>query len=347
MKKSLLTKLAIVLAFTSCSPKVVTNIQRSFPVDNTQECGAIAVLEAGQALPAGSEVFGTVKIGDTGFTTKGGDYASVLERAKEEARKAGGNAIRITEHKSPDGHSTIHRINAEILKLSDEAFFMNPVQGSSVSESSETIIPEKKEYSKFRIGIEAGVGYNFAKISSSVPMDFRSYAKKLRLGYVYSANAAWFFHEYLGVGAQYKAFRSSNSENVSVKYNDGSTRTGRMKDNICISFAGPTFCYRGTSADGRRILSTEIGLGYMHYMDDGVLIDPVKTYGSTLGYLWDVSYEYAFSKRFSVGAKLSWISGSLYEMTVEQNNVKTTKKLDDEFVSLSHADLTIGLRVNF
>ena len=120
-----------------------------------------------------------------------------------------------------------------------------------------------------------------------------------------------------------------------------------MKDNICISFAGPTFCYRGTSADGRRILSTEIGLGYMRYMDDGVLIDPVKTYGGTLGYLWDVSYEYAFSKRFSVGAKLSWISGSLYEVTVEQNNVKTTTKLDDEFVSLSHADLTIGLRVNF
>ena len=85
----------------------------------------------------------------------------------------------------------------------------------------------------------------------------------------------------------------------------------------------------------------------MHYMDGGVLIDPVKTYGGTLGYLWDVSYEYAFSKRFSVGAKLSWISGSLYEMTMEQNNVKTTTKLDDEFVSLSHADLTIGLRVNF
>ncbi|MBK8882528.1 MAG: hypothetical protein IPN67_09150 [Bacteroidales bacterium] len=70
-------------------------------------------------IPIDAEVIGTVKIGDTGFTaTKNCTFQDVLKSAKDEAKKAGGNAIKIIDH-IPPGKSTCHRITAKILRLMD------------------------------------------------------------------------------------------------------------------------------------------------------------------------------------------------------------------------------------
>jgi hypothetical protein len=41
----------------------------------------------------------------------------VIEKAKTESRKVGGNALKITQHKTPDFWSSCHRITAEVLKI--------------------------------------------------------------------------------------------------------------------------------------------------------------------------------------------------------------------------------------
>lgn len=103
------------ILFSSCSPKISTSLSKNYPpLDYKQE---VVVIGLDQAEPENAEVLGQVKIGDTGFSTKC-SYDIVIDKAKLEARKAGGNAIKIIEHKPPTAMgSTCHRITAKILKV--------------------------------------------------------------------------------------------------------------------------------------------------------------------------------------------------------------------------------------
>lgn len=107
----------LLIATNACSPKISTNLSKSYPtLEYNQD---VAVIGLDQAEPAGSETLGQVRIGDAGFTANCG-YDLVLDKAKLEARKAGGNAIKIIEHQQPSAFgSSCHRITAKILKVDD------------------------------------------------------------------------------------------------------------------------------------------------------------------------------------------------------------------------------------
>lgn len=116
MKKTqgLLIIIALVI-LSSCNPKISTSLMKSYPpIDYKQE---IVVIGLNDAEPDGSETLGQVKIGDTGFSTNCG-YDIVINKAKQEARKAGGNAIKIVKHIPPSAMgSSCHRITAKILRI--------------------------------------------------------------------------------------------------------------------------------------------------------------------------------------------------------------------------------------
>ena len=90
-------------------------------------------------IPDKSEILGECKIGDSGFSTKC-DYNTVLETLKSEARKVGGNAIKITKHKSPDFGSTCHRMTATILKLTNDFEIMEEVNEEFIEASDYAIL---------------------------------------------------------------------------------------------------------------------------------------------------------------------------------------------------------------
>ena len=117
MKRFFLLGLAGMLIL-ACSPKVVSHLSADYPaLDPDAE---VLVLEENtpQSLLAGTEILGTVRVGDTGFSsTQEGSYEAVLELAKDQARQAGGNVLRITRHLVPDGFSSIHRIEADVLRI--------------------------------------------------------------------------------------------------------------------------------------------------------------------------------------------------------------------------------------
>ena len=103
------------IIFNSCNPKISTSISKSYPpLDYRQE---VVVIGLEQSEPDSTEVFGQVKIGDTGFSTNC-TYDIVIDKAKLEARKAGGNAIKIIKHRPPTAlGNSCHRITAMILKV--------------------------------------------------------------------------------------------------------------------------------------------------------------------------------------------------------------------------------------
>lgn len=105
--------IVILLLLSSCNPQITTHISTTYPPLNYKQ--KVIVIELDQLEPDNAEVLGQIKIGDTGFTTNC-SYSIVIDKAKLEARKAGGNAIKITEHRLPTVlGSTCHRIKATIL----------------------------------------------------------------------------------------------------------------------------------------------------------------------------------------------------------------------------------------
>ena len=107
--------LAIFIFFlASCSPKITSTISKSY--EPTQAEQDVKVFELNDRSPGGADKLGEVKIGDTGFTTNC-SYETVINVAKAEARKVGGNAIKVVEHIHPDLSSSCHRIVVEVYRI--------------------------------------------------------------------------------------------------------------------------------------------------------------------------------------------------------------------------------------
>ncbi len=108
----------VFLSLVSCAPKVSTQVTKSYgPLNYAEEVHVYGVNET----PPPSEELGKVRIADTGFSIDCG-YEVVIDKAKMEARKIGGNAIKIIEHILPGAFgSSCHRITASILKVQNPA----------------------------------------------------------------------------------------------------------------------------------------------------------------------------------------------------------------------------------
>jgi len=94
---------------------VTTNIKQTLdPLDFREE---VQVFGLTDDLPENARLVGYMELKDNGFTLNCG-WEQVLEKAVMEARKAGGNAIKITEHWPPSVFgSSCHQIKAKILKI--------------------------------------------------------------------------------------------------------------------------------------------------------------------------------------------------------------------------------------
>jgi hypothetical protein len=107
------------LLLAACSPSITRTISKSYaPLDYREE---VLVLDLQTPVPAGADAMGSIKFGDTGFSTNC-DWETVIEAAKAEARKVGGNAIKITKHRPPNfWGSSCHRITVTVLRIEDAA----------------------------------------------------------------------------------------------------------------------------------------------------------------------------------------------------------------------------------
>lgn len=114
MKTRVFLILGSILFLTSCAARVTSTIHSAYlPLDFREE---VIVFGLNEEVPPSAKNLGTIRVGDSGFSTRC-DFATVLEAAKMEARAVGGNVLQITEHRTPDFWSTCHRITAEVFRL--------------------------------------------------------------------------------------------------------------------------------------------------------------------------------------------------------------------------------------
>ncbi|MDP4291883.1 MAG: hypothetical protein Q8908_12440 [Bacteroidota bacterium] len=213
------------------------------------------------------------------------------------------------------------------------------------SELPQNKIPGNKNYQQWRFSIYSGYAYETAEIGSTVPADFKDYVRQLKSGFVWSTGLTYYFSEMLGFGAKYARFSTSNSlNNIYLENSLGERQYGRMSDKIAVNFIGPTFSTRFLNARKNSAFTLGLGMGYMGYKDDEVLINNYKMTGSTFGMSYDIGYEFNLSKNTNLGIQLSLLSGNLFKYKLDDGTTIQTIKLEkDEYESLSRIDLTIGL----
>lgn len=148
--------LLLVPCLYACSSKVSTKLtQNAAPLEANSQ---VVLYGLDEEVPESAVELGMVKVGDTGFSTNcGWDY--VVERAKMEAKKAGGNIVKITKHIPPSAFgSSCDRITAKIMKVDDTSLLTDRLL------QDRAIVDSTWNYAKlyvYRVGGPGSlIGYN-------------------------------------------------------------------------------------------------------------------------------------------------------------------------------------------
>lgn len=232
--------------------------------------------------------------------------------------------------------------------------FMNEIQSQkepaqTVTQGKEIRLRKKKrietveDFYKWRIGFDYGYAYRTAKMSGSVPSDFKDYMNDLRSGSDLTMEIAYFFSKGYGIGLKYSVFNSSNQmNNLYLTYlpTGELVKYGSIKDDIKIMLLGPGFYERLISKDKKTCIIAGVILGYMDYKDDFELLgEEIQITGKTIGLSVSFGAEYLFNLHFAVGMSVSYFIGSLHSM--EYDGIKYD--LDDP-ENLNYLNLNCGIR---
>lgn len=186
MKKLQFAVLILLTIFAvGCSTSIKTTLADK-SLASLAPTADVVVVGTDDALPAGARLIGKVKVGDSGFTTDCG-YNTVVGQAKAEARKAGGNAIKLTSVKKPSAFgSTCYRIEADILSINDLNSYKQQANAEQDS-ITKTKFPENPNYALlyvYRRGSANGALLNYTIHLDGKPL-FKLYNNSKQVVKVY------------------------------------------------------------------------------------------------------------------------------------------------------------------
>ncbi|MBT3748109.1 MAG: trypsin-like serine protease [Bacteroidetes bacterium] len=146
---NLLALIFLIELFTGCTSTVSTTRTTSLPPTPASE--QIIVYGLNDAIPPNAKNIGMIKIGDSGFSIDCG-WDQVLESAKLECRKIGGNAIKLASINEPDIMSTCYRITAYAMRLPQKRYLPSDEQSTKY-----TLTILKEEWAKSGVDEIEGV----------------------------------------------------------------------------------------------------------------------------------------------------------------------------------------------
>lgn len=333
----------ILFLLSSCTPKITTSlIKKEKPLSET---AIIVVYDKNDMLPVATEKIGVTRVSDN-MSTAEFDYNSMVELAKLEASKAGGNAIKINKHHVPNLLIPSHYVYADILKVDT----IN-VNQRLIQKSKESYI--KIPYSHWRFALNGGYAYNLGKDAPASDSRIQTYNNRMRSFLNFGAELNYFFVSgQAGIGINYEAVSSQNSLSGVTHLNDGQIFSNNyLNDNLNIQYLGPmytTISRRIKNNGVKDALIISVGMGNLSYSDSKMVdLNNYKITGSTLGTYYSIGYDRFISKNMALGMQLSYISGLLSEYDRFDGTSTTHVQLDkNSYQSLSHISLTVGLRFN-
>lgn len=190
-----------------------------------------------------------------------------------------------------------------------------------------------QNYKDFRFAIGGGYAYRLGKVEKTGNTALDDMSKKLRHGFAVDADVQYFFKETWGLGLNANYCSASTSgNNVTIP---GTDITGNYKETQNFIYVGPSFVGRNES--DKFLLLTNVGIGPLFFNADmnlnGRNLIGRKT---TLGLNAGIAGEYKVSGKTGIGLKLSYVMGTIDNMNVEGQNMKS-----DEKISVSNLMATV------
>ena len=357
MKTNVFLIIGSLLFFTSCSARLTSSMQKTYaPLDYKEE---VRVFEIGEEIPPNSEKLGTIKVDDSGFSTNCG-YAIVLDKAKTESRRVGGNALKITEHKNPDLWSSCHRITADVYKVGGIENYMAvtgtaDIDSASIAADYKSIPSANNTYKDifphFRFAVNGGGQYRTAPAAPGLNAIALEHYKKMRPGFHYDLQATYFFTESMGIEALFsQQFFGTRHRNISLTDSNGNfIGAGELNHKIAFNYIGANYVIRLFDSQKKNSWLFSFGFGYMGYNDRYIFYstERMKAIASTLGTTVAVGYDIAQTENFGIALKLSLMGGSFRDYKQIKDGKTTNETLPDKTAEgLGTVKLSVGLRFN-
>jgi hypothetical protein len=347
--KLLIITLPFIFSMSSCSLGIKSSLTKSYAPLNLND--SVKVFGLSINAPSNAEILGTVRIYDAGTLNCG--YDVVIAAAKNEARKAGGNGLKITEHIPPSIWSSCHQITAIILRLDSTYINVNTSQHNNIPEAEQPVNkqPEinNKNYKAFFLAAEAGWSWRTNKIDPYLNSFLKEYLSDLKSGNHYGFSGTYYTSRGFGIGFVYDKHISSNSVNATAyDSSTGQSVSGVLRDNISINFIGASCDFRGFSRNEKNSVHLKIALGYTGYKDEGGFIDEMKINGSTFGINYDISYDIFLSDQWYISPAISYKVAALSSFDLTSKNQTQHIELEKgSYEGLTRFDLSAGLRYRF
>jgi len=216
----------------------------------------------------------------------------------------------------------------------------------AIPEFSYKKVKNIKDFQKVRLGFFGGPSYMLGKISDDVPEDFIPYYKKLKSGYHLGGDIRFFTSEYFGLGLKYMNFKTQNKIEKIYATNTvtGVTMTGSLEDDITIQYFGPIVSAKFHNKNNNIFFLINMSMGYIGYKNYATLIDSYTLTGNTIGEISEFIIDIKIDKNFAFGCGLSYMVGSMSSIKKDGEVIKLE---DDEYISVSRIDFSLGLRLYF
>lgn len=224
------------------------------------------------------------------------------------------------------------------------------IKKDSVVEVIKKPLTKKKDYNKFFITANYGLGYRTAGIEKGTPAIERSFQKELGSGNSLLLKAGYRANRANYYGLVFSQFSSSFSlNNLIFTEPNGDDGTGSISQTNTINYFGLS---SGWNAKGFTRLDTvvfDLSLGYIKYSEKIKFENTYEATGASLGISFDLSYYFGITKNFKVGPTFSFSGGALKKYTVEGPNgyTETIKFDENTFLSLYRVDLMLGTYFEF
>jgi hypothetical protein len=206
-------------------------------------------------------------------------------------------------------------------------------------------------FPRFRIAVDGGWQYRTAKLAKGLDATWKEHQKKLKSGFHFDVQAAYFFAENQGVELMFskQSFGHNLGQGSLIDKNGNLIGSGELNEKITFNYIGANYVFRHFDSKKKNCWIFSAGLGYMGYSDRFLFddVENMKMTAATLGTNLSIGYDIGLSENFAFGFKLALMGGTFtnYKQTI--NGVTTNETMSDKNAEgLGTIQLSVGLRFN-
>ena len=325
---------AVIWVLVSCSPKVTSNVIHTYPAQESLE--NVAMFMEKEQLPADAEWMGSIDV-------KGkADYDRLAEITRFNAWQDGGKYVRIKEFASQGARSNVNIMRSDVYRADTTEYVSvaMPIMGSDRTDSESINQSVRSIYSsplqpvsdspvdhtfsfsdKNSLRAFVGYGQRLNKMNPELNNFEKRHLKKMMKGVLLGADYVRYFNSSrtCGFGLRYQIMHGSSKNHATVTFEDGSpSLEGLLDDYVNISYFGPIYSQRFVTSNGKNCFMYNAGLGLLSYKGKSKIAGKTcTTSGTTSGVTLDFNYSHMLSDKLSLGADLSFTSGTLTNYTIK------------------------------